>query len=64
MLGHRFATRFNSFASDAARHWPGLKGKPILRQMVERAVTVEGLTELDLNFPDHAGADPRPQRGW
>ena len=51
MLGHRFATRINSFAS--AWDQPG---KPTLRQMVERAASVPGLTELDLNFPDHVTA--------
>ena len=59
MLGHRFATRINSFASDAARYWPGLQGKPTLAQMITRAATVEGLTELDLNYPDHVTDDPR-----
>ncbi len=57
MLGHRFATRINSFASGASDYWPDLNGKPSLRQMVERASKVEGLTELDLNYPDHV-ADP------
>lgn len=55
MLGHRFATRINSFASNAAEYWPGLSGKPSLIQMVTRAATVEGLSELDLNYPDHVG---------
>lgn len=50
MFGHRFATRINSFASA----WEG-SGKPTLRQMIQRAAKVEGLTELDLNFPDHVG---------
>ncbi len=58
MLGHRFATRINSFASDASGYWPGLSGKPGLEQMIRRAATVEGLTELDLNYPDHVGEDP------
>jgi len=58
MLGHRFATRINSFASGAHEYWPDLKGKPTLAQMIERAGTVEGLTELDLNYPDHAAGDP------
>ncbi len=58
MLGHRFATRINSFASDASGYWPGLSGKPSLEQMIRRAATVEGLTELDLNYPDHIGQDP------
>ena len=58
MFGTRFATRINSFASGADRHWPGQVGKPSLEQMVRRAATVPGLTELDLNYPDHAGTDP------
>lgn len=57
MLGHRFATRINSFASGAAEYWPDLSGKPSLAQMVQRAATVDGLSELDLNYPDHIGAD-------
>ena len=58
MLGRRFATRINSFASAASDCWPGLAGKPTLQQIVQRAATVEGLTELDLNYPDHIGDDP------
>jgi sugar phosphate isomerase/epimerase len=58
MLGNRFATRINSFASAADRHWPGQTVKPSLEQMIRRAATVPGLTELDLNFPDHVQGDP------
>lgn len=58
MLGHRFATRINSFASGAQAYWPGLEGKPSLMQMIRRAATVDGLSELDLNYPDHVGDDP------
>ena len=58
MLGQRFATRINSFASAAAAYWPDHAGKPSLAQMVCRAATVEGLSELDLNYPDHIGQDP------
>lgn len=57
MLGQRFATRLNSFASGAQAYWPDLAGKPTLRHLVERAATAEGLTEVDLNFPDHAGGN-------
>jgi sugar phosphate isomerase/epimerase len=57
MLGRRFATRINSFASGAAAYWPDLNGKPTLQQMVQRAATVDGLSELDLNYPDHIGQD-------
>lgn len=58
MLGSRFATRINSFASGASDYWPDLRGKPSLQQVVQRAATVKGLTELDLNYPDHVGDDP------
>lgn len=54
-----FATRLNSFASHAKLFWPDLSDKPSPIQMVQRAATVDGLTVLDLNFPDHfAGAEP------
>jgi len=53
MLGTRFATRINSFASAAHGYWPNLSAKPSLEQMIRRAATVPGLTELDLNYPDH-----------
>ena len=58
MLGNRFATRINSFASGASDYWPDLAEKPSLAQIIQRAATVKGLTELDLNYPDHVGADP------
>jgi sugar phosphate isomerase/epimerase len=57
MFGQRFATRINAFASAATGYWPDLTGKPSLQQMVQRAARVDGLTELDLNFPDHVGTD-------
>jgi len=53
----RFATRLNSFASSPHSYWPELKGKPSMIQMAERASTVKGLTDLDLNYPDHVGED-------
>jgi xylose isomerase len=58
MTDQRFATRINSFASDAGRYWPGQSGKPTLAQMIARAATVPGLNELDLNYPDHASGNP------
>ena len=54
----RFATRLNSFASAAHSYWPDLKGKPTMMQMAERAATAQGLTDLDLNYPDHLVEDP------
>ncbi len=58
MFGNRFATRINSFASGASDYWPEQTAKPSLRQMVERAATVTGLSELDLNYPDHVTGAP------
>ena len=54
-----FATRLNSFASNPRTFWEDLTGKPTPIQMVQRAATVQGLTVLDLNYPDHLqGAEP------
>lgn len=58
MLAPRFATRLNSFASAAQLAWPLLNGKPSTLQLAERASTVSGLTDLDLNFPDHLDESP------
>ncbi|AXC50528.1 hypothetical protein DRW48_13315 [Paracoccus suum] len=54
----RFATRLNSFASAPALYWSDLVGKPTTLQTIERAATVEGLTDVDLNYPDHVTGDP------
>lgn len=53
----KFATRLNSFASMAHKFWPDLQEKPSVMMMAERAATVEGLTHLDLNYPDHVDED-------
>ncbi|KQQ78033.1 xyla [Rhizobium sp. Leaf321] len=58
MSNLRFATRLNSFASNPAGEWPELKGKPSVLQMAARAAKVGGLTDLDLNYPDHVGENP------
>ncbi len=55
----RFATRLNSFASKAHSYWSDLKGKPTIRQMIERAATAKGLTDVDLNYPQHLNEDPK-----
>jgi sugar phosphate isomerase/epimerase len=55
----RFATRLNSFSSAPHLFWPDLRGKPTMMQMVERAARTEGLTDLDLNFPDHIHDEPQ-----
>lgn len=58
MSNLRFATRLNSFASNPAGEWPDLKGKPTVLQMAARAAKVDGLTDLDLNYPDHVVEKP------
>lgn len=57
MPHQRFATRLNSFASKAHEYWPDLTGKPSPMQMAERASTAKGLTDVDMNFPDHVEKD-------
>lgn len=54
----RFATRLNSFACRPDLEWPDLTGKPTVLQMVARAAKVDGLTDVDLNFPDHVAGRP------
>jgi xylose isomerase len=61
MAGQKYATRLNSFASKAPEYWPDLSGKPSAMQMAERAATVTGLTDLDLNYPDHVDDDIQAQ---
>lgn len=51
----RFATRLNSFASKPPAAW---RGKPSTLMLAERAAGTAGLTDLDLNYPDHVGDDP------
>ncbi|TIM40662.1 TIM barrel protein [Mesorhizobium sp.] len=58
MTANRFATRLNSFASRPQAEWPDLVGKPSMLQMAARAAKVAGLTDLDLNFPDHVEEKP------
>jgi xylose isomerase len=54
----RYATRLNSFSSrpDVAGWSEG--DRPTIRELVKRAATVGGLTDVDLNYPDHVGNDP------
>ncbi|MBO8416370.1 MAG: TIM barrel protein [Proteobacteria bacterium] len=60
----RFATRLNSFASCAHSFWPELKGKPNTYQMIERAATVKGLTDVDLNYPQHIHNDVKELKSF
>lgn len=55
----RYATRLNSFGSAPQLFWPDLRGKPGVLPMAERAATAKGLTDLDLNYPDHVNEEPQ-----
>jgi len=49
MFTNKFATRLNSFKSK----WPSDE-KPTTIELIKRASKVEGLTHVDLNYPDHS----------
>ena len=55
MFGEKFATRLNSFTSKPEAFWGKLIPPLTVDKLIQRAGTVKGLTDLDLNFPDHAG---------
>jgi len=55
MFGEKFATRLNSFVSKPEVFWEKLIPSLTVDKLIQRAGTVKGLTDLDLNFPDHAG---------
>tara|TARA_Y100000590_G_scaffold203084_1_gene230441 strand:+ start:9474 stop:10463 length:990 start_codon:yes stop_codon:yes gene_type:complete len=52
MLGKKFAARLNSFNSKPELYWTN-KSNFTASDLIDRASTVKGLTDLDLNFPDH-----------
>ncbi len=54
----RFATRLNSFLANPGAFWPDLTTKPTPLELARRAATVDGLTDLDLNYPDHLTEAP------
>ena len=54
MLGEKFATRLNSFASKPEIFWKSDIPPLTPEKLIERASTVNGLTNLDLNYPDHS----------
>ena len=55
----KYATRLNSFASRPEKFWGAANYKPSALELIQRASKVNGLSEVDLNFPDHfAGTTP------
>lgn len=55
MFGEKFATRLNSFASKPEVYWEKTCINLTVDMLIKRASSVKGLTDLDLNYPDHAG---------
>lgn len=53
---YTYAARLNSFRNG---DWGGRKPTPL--DLVARAATVEGLTAVDLNYPDHVAGLPRAE---
>lgn len=56
MLGSKFATRLNSFSSKPELFW-NEKKEITTKNLIERASTVEGLTDIDLNYPDQVDSN-------
>ena len=48
----QYAARLNAFKIGASEYWPG-KNSITIRDLIERASTVKGMTAADLNYPDH-----------
>lgn len=57
MFGDRFATRLNAFKPDGPDKTESADTSPLLR-MAARAATAKGLTDIDLNYPDHVESGP------
>jgi len=55
-----FASRLNSFAVRPDLYWDALKSKPTTLQLLGRAASVNGLSLVDLNYPDHVQAQTLP----
>ena len=56
----KYAARLNSFASCPERGWGKANYKPGTLELIKRASQVRGLSEIDLNFPDHF-RDAKPE---
>jgi sugar phosphate isomerase/epimerase len=53
MTRNPYAARLNSFKVNAASFWPGKNRGPTTIDLLQRAATVDGLTAVDFNYPDH-----------
>jgi xylose isomerase len=48
---YRYAARLNSFAVRPELFWPAATRRPTTLELIDRAATADGLSALDLNFP-------------
>jgi xylose isomerase len=49
----KYASRLNSFAARPELCWSSARHKPSTLELIERASQVQGLSAVDLNYPDH-----------
>lgn len=54
MTRYRYAARLNSFYTQAEAFWPGRSDPLTTLDLIERAATVEGLSAVDINYPQQA----------
>lgn len=63
MTRYRYAARLNSFTTRPEAFWPGRSEALTTLDLIDRAATVEGLSAVDLNFPQQTdGLDPAALR--
>jgi xylose isomerase len=63
MTRYPYAARLNSFYARPELTWPGRTDQPTTFDLIERAASVEGLTAVDINYPQQAeGIDPGAMR--
>lgn len=63
MTRYPYAARLNSFRTRPELFWPGRQGRPTTLELIERAATVDGLTAVDVNYPEQVtGIGPREMR--
>ncbi|NJL58083.1 hypothetical protein HC928_25425, partial [bacterium] len=53
VLSPVFATRLNSFKARPDLFWGDARFKSTILHLLERVAAVPGLTQVDLNYPDH-----------
>jgi xylose isomerase len=63
MTRYPYAARLNSFVARPELAWPGRLEAPGTFDLIERAASVEGLTAVDINYPQQAaGVSPAEMR--